>query len=72
MHRFHPPSITGRRGSPEEDGEGIAQLRFVPKTKIEDETYWFMLVTYPLPVLASKAVPDMKAFISKNELGTAA
>ena len=68
VHRFHPPSIYGRRGTPE-DGEGIALTRFRPTNAAADETHWFMLITYRLPVLSSKAVPEMIEFIERNKLG---
>ena len=58
VHRFHPPSIYGRRGTPD-DGEGIALTRFRPSNAASDETWWFMLITYKLPVLSAKAVPEM-------------
>ena len=58
---------------PEKDGEGIALLRFKPASGMSEvgEEHFFMLVTYPLPILGSKAVPDMKAFLKKNNLGVA-
>lgn len=68
IHRFHPPSIYGRRGTPE-NGEGIALTRFKPLRGQNDEEYWFMLITYSLPILSAKAVPDMIEFIKVNELG---
>ena len=36
----------------------------------DDETYWFMLITYLLPTLSAKAVPDMLKYI-ENNLGVA-
>ena len=69
VHQYHPPTIYGRRGTPE-DGEGIALVRFKPKHAPVEEEYWFMLATYFLPVLSAKAVPDMKDFIVNNKLGT--
>mmetsp|Transcript_17586 Transcript_17586/g.16817 ORF Transcript_17586/g.16817 Transcript_17586/m.16817 type:complete len:126 (+) Transcript_17586:31-408(+) len=56
VHRFHPPLIYGRRGGPD-DGEGIALCRVVPKQAKGDEKYWFLLITYLLPILSAKAVP---------------
>ena len=58
VHRFHPPLIYGRRGGPD-DGEGIALCRFKPRatTGAADEKYWFLLITYLLPILSAKAVP---------------
>ena len=61
VHRFHPPTIYGRRGGPD-DGEGIALCRFKPKAASEDETYQYLLITYVLPILSAKAVPQMLKF----------
>ena len=70
VHRFHPPLIYGRRGGPD-DGEGIALARFKPNEPTADgETYQFLLITYLLPVLSAKAVPQMVKFIEAN-VGTA-
>ena len=38
VHRFHPPLIYGRRGTPD-DGEGIAICRFKPNNAIDGEQY---------------------------------
>ena len=38
VHRFHPPLIYGRRGTPDE-GEGIALCRFKPSNSTTDESY---------------------------------
>lgn len=67
VHRFHPPLIYGRRGGPD-DGEGIALCRFKPKSASNDETYQFLLITYLLPILSAKAVPQMVKFV-ENHLG---
>mmetsp|Transcript_7061 Transcript_7061/g.7928 ORF Transcript_7061/g.7928 Transcript_7061/m.7928 type:complete len:140 (+) Transcript_7061:32-451(+) len=67
VHRFHPPLIYGRRGGPE-DGEGIALARVVPSTPKDSEEYWYILITYLLPILSAKAVPQMVDF-SNNYLG---
>ena len=67
VHRFHPPLIYGRRGGPE-DGEGIALARVVPKHPKDGEEHWFVLITYLLPILSAKAVPQMVEF-STNFLG---
>ena len=56
VHRFHPPTIYGRRGGPD-DGEGIALCRFKPKAAQDGETYQYLLITYLLPILSAKAVP---------------
>ena len=63
VHRFHPPLIYGRRGGPDE-GEGIALCRVKPRTNTgaADEKYWYVLITYLLPVLSAKAVPQMVKF----------
>ena len=65
VHRFHTPLIYGRRGGPEE-GEGIALARVVPKSPKGDEEYWFLLITYLLPILSAKAVPQMVEFSNRN------
>ena len=61
VHRFHPPLVYGRRGGPD-DGEGIALCRVKPKNPVNGETYWFILITYLLPILSAKAVPQMVKF----------
>lgn len=68
VHRFHPPLVYGRRGGADE-GEGIALCRFKPKAKAGEETYQFLLITYLLPVLSAKAVPQMVKFV-ETHLGT--
>ena len=66
VHRFHPPLIYGRRGSPDE-GEGIALCKFKPnKASGQGETYQFLLITYLLPILSAKAVPQMVKFCETN------
>ena len=64
VHRFHPPLIYGRRGGPE-DGEGIALARVVPSSPKGNEEYWFILITYLLPILSAKAVPQMVEFSNR-------
>ena len=56
VHRFHPPLIYGRRGGPDE-GEGIALCKFKPRAPVDNEGYYFLLITYLLPILSAKAVP---------------
>ena len=68
VHRFHPPLVYGRRGGPD-DGEGIALCKIKPSRPVGDETHWFLLITYLLPILSAKAVPQMIKF-SENNLGT--
>ena len=67
VHRFHTPLIYGRRGGPE-DGEGIALARVVPSNPRGEEEFWYILITYLLPILSAKAVPQMVDF-SNNYLG---
>ena len=64
VHRFHPPLIYGRRGGPD-DGQGIALARIKPNKPRADESQWFLLITYDLPVLSAKAVPQMVKFSEK-------
>ena len=62
VHRFHPPLIYGRRGGPD-DGEGIALCRYKPRVAhSQTTTYHYLLVTYLLPILSAKAVPQMVKF----------
>ena len=65
VHRFHPPLIYGRRGGPD-DGEGIALCRFKPRNPHGGETYQYLLITYLLPILSAKAVPQMVKFTETN------
>ena len=68
VHRFHTPLIYGRRGGPD-DGEGIALCRYTPKSPIDGEQFHYLLITYLLPILSAKAVPQMVKFV-ENNLGT--
>ena len=69
VHRFHPPLIYGRRGGPD-DGEGIALCRIEPRSASgSDVKYLYLLITYLLPILSAKAVPQMVKFAETN-LGT--
>ena len=68
VHRFHPPLIYGRRGGPDE-GEGIALYKFKPRAPVDNEGYSFLLITYLLPILSAKAVPQMVKFV-ETHLGT--
>ena len=67
VHRFHPPLIYGRRGGPD-DGEGIALCRVEPRSAAaaSDVKYWYLLITYLLPILSAKAVPQMVKFAETN------
>ncbi len=64
VHRFHPPLIYGRRGGPD-DGLGVALARIKPNHPKGDESMWLLLITYDLPVLSAKAVPQMVKFSEK-------
>ena len=69
VHRYHPPMIYGRRGGPD-DGEGIAMVRYQPNTASPaGESHQFLVITYLLPILSAKAVPEMVKFV-ENHLGT--
>ena len=68
VHRFPPPLIYGRRGGPD-DGEGIALARYKPKAPEDGETYQYLLITYLLPILSAKAVPQMVKFC-ETHMGT--
>lgn len=68
VHRFHVPLIYGRRGTPE-DSEGIALCRYKPFMPADNETHQYLLITYMLPILSAKAVPEMVKFVEKH-LGT--
>eukprot|EP00826_Nyctotherus_ovalis_P047181 TRINITY_DN5397_c0_g1_i2.p3 TRINITY_DN5397_c0_g1~~TRINITY_DN5397_c0_g1_i2.p3 ORF type:complete len:115 (+),score=12.68 TRINITY_DN5397_c0_g1_i2:318-662(+) len=61
VHRFHPPLVYGRRGGPE-DGEGIAYCRV--KSKVNDQ-YVHFVITYVLPIISARAVPQMVEFAKK-------
>ncbi len=65
VHRFHPPLVYGRRGGPD-DGEGIALCKFRPRHPQGSETYQFILITYLLPILSAKAVPQMVKFVETH------
>ena len=65
VHRFHPPLVYGRRGGPD-DGEGIALCKFRPRQATDGETHQFLLITYLLPILSAKAVPQMVKFVETN------
>jgi hypothetical protein len=58
VHRFHPPLIYGRRGGPD-DGAGIAICRGV----LENGNFLYALITYELPILSARAVPQLIEFV---------
>lgn len=68
MHRFHPPLVYGRRGGPDE-GEGIALCR-----AIKEGTPIYAVITYVLPILSARAVPQlvdyMRSFGNLYAVGT--
>ena len=64
VHRFHPPLIYGRRGGPDE-GAGIALC----KAMTTAGNPIFSLITYELPYLSARAVPQLIEFARQN-LGT--
>lgn len=57
MHRYHPPLVYGRRGNAE-TGEGISLA--VGKSKKGEKTY--LLITYILPIISARAVPQQINF----------
>eukprot|EP01028_Stygiella_incarcerata_P014152 TRINITY_DN911_c2_g1_i1.p2 TRINITY_DN911_c2_g1~~TRINITY_DN911_c2_g1_i1.p2 ORF type:complete len:135 (+),score=23.61 TRINITY_DN911_c2_g1_i1:135-539(+) len=57
----NPPLIYGRRGTPE-DSEGICLL----KTQTSEGRFVFALITYHVPVLAPKAIPQLIEFAKEN------
>jgi hypothetical protein len=65
VHRYHPPLVYGRRGGPD-DGEGIALCKFRPRQPQDGETFQFILITYLLPILSAKAVPQMVKFVETH------
>jgi len=63
VHRFHPPLVYGRRGGPEY-GEGIALAKGTGRSG----EVLFCLITYTLPVLSARAVPQLVKFF-RTHLG---
>ena len=59
VHRFHPPLVYGRRGGPDE-GEGIALCQ-----AMRNGIPIFGLITYELPILSARAVPQLIEFCRK-------
>ena len=68
VHRFHPPLIYGRR-SGEDDSIGIAMCRVKPRKTRENEDFWFLMITYKLPIVSAKVLPQMVKFVEEY-LGT--
>lgn len=60
VHRFHPPLVYGRRGNAE-NGEGISLA--VGKTKQGEKVY--LLITYVLPIISARAVPQQINFYNE-------
>lgn len=65
VHRYHPPLVYGRRGNAE-TGEGISLA--VGKSKKGEKTY--LLITYVLPIISARAVPQQINFY--NDFSTPA
>lgn len=63
VHRFHPPLVYGRRGGPDE-GEGIALCQ-----ALRNGIPVYGLITYELPILSARAVPQLIDFCRKH-IGT--
>ena len=64
--RFHPPLVYGRRGKPNEgEGEGIAYCRV--KSNVSNE-YVHLVITYILPIISARAVPQMIEFAKKYRM----
>ncbi|KAF8821757.1 hypothetical protein IE077_001619 [Cardiosporidium cionae] len=64
VHRWHPPLVYGRRGLPSES-EGIALL----KGKSKSEKELFVVISYKLPSLSSREIPQLIEFF-ENNIGT--
>jgi len=61
VHRFHPPLIYGRRGDAD-NGEGISLAR--GKSKSGKVVY--LLITYVLPIVSARAVPQQIDFFNTH------
>ena len=61
MHRFHPPLIYGRIAN-EELNEGVCLV----KGKNDSDEIIFMLITYLLPIVSARAIPQQIEFFNKN------
>lgn len=57
VHRFHPPLVYGRRGNAE-NGEGISLA--VGKSRKGEKVY--ILITYVLPIISARAIPQQINF----------
>ena len=53
VHRFHPPLIYGRISN-EELNEGIS----LAKGKTNDDKICYILITYLLPIVSARAIPQ--------------
>jgi hypothetical protein len=60
VHRYHPPLVYGRRGNAE-TGEGISLA--VGKSKNGERV--FLLITYVLPIISARAVPQQINFYNQ-------
>ena len=61
MHRFHPPLIYGRIAN-EELNEGIC----LAKGKGKEDNIIYMLITYLLPIVSARAIPQQIEFFNQN------
>jgi len=61
VHRFHPPLIYGRRGDAD-SGEGISLAR----GKSKDGKTIYLLITYILPIISARAVPQQIDFFNTH------
>ena len=61
IHRFHPPLIYGRIAN-EELNEGICLAKGKNK---QDEVIYF-LITYLLPIVSARAIPQQIEFFNQN------
>ena len=60
VHRYHPPLIYGRRGD-SETGEGISLA--LGKGPNGEKIY--LLITYVLPIISARAVPQQINFFNE-------
>lgn len=61
VHRFHPPLIYGRIAN-EELNEGIC----LTKGKNHNDEIVYMLITYLLPIVSARAIPQQVEFFNSN------
>jgi hypothetical protein len=61
VHRFHPPLIYGRIEHPDLN-EGICLV----KGKNHQEEVIYMVITYLLPIVSARAIPQQIEFFNNN------